>query len=223
MNFLKTIVAVSAIAVSSFSVNAEQLTVGGITWDSSYSDPAHTFFDDFFALASYSEIITASGDLSGSGNVSTVNGTNANTFCVVAGCSLNYSFDGFNVDASNANAVSISAGTLDFTVTEANGSTTTFLSLVAGDSGSYTATSANHTSFTAFFNVLEIAGTAWKNFDTDTQLGGTDFGMLASQTPNNLIGDLHTTVFKSNSVPAPTTLAIFGLGLLGLAAARRKA
>jgi len=222
MNFLKTIAAVSAIAVSSFSVNAEQLSVAGITWDSSYENPTSDFFSDFFAGGTYSEII-ANGALSGNGSIATVNGTDANTFCVVTGCSLNYSFDGFAIDANNV--VTNTGATLDFTVTEANGDSNTFLSLAADGFSSYTATDAQHTSFLAFFSVLEVNGTAWKNFDTDSLSGGTDFGMIGTNGTNDFTGEeLHTAVFKSNSVPEPTSLAIFGLGLLGLAgAARRKA
>ena len=48
MNLLKTIAAVSAIAVSSFSVNAEVITVGGITWDTQY--------DDNYGATTYSQL-----------------------------------------------------------------------------------------------------------------------------------------------------------------------
>jgi len=221
MNFFKTIAAVSAIAASSFSVNAEQLTVSGITWDSSYVNPTDGIFDDFFAGGTYNEIIS-SGALSGSGSIATVNGTYADVFCVVAGCSLNYSFDGFSIDANNV--VTNTFATLDFTVTEANGDSSTFLSLVADGYTSYSAGSNDHTSFTAFFSVLETVDTAWKNFDTDSLAGGTDFGMIGTNSTNPFTGgELHTAVFKSTSVPEPTTLAIFGLALVGFGVARRKA
>jgi hypothetical protein len=221
MNILKTIVAVSAIAVSSFSVNAEQLTVGGITWDSSYQDGSASLFDDFFAGATYNETMTAGGDLSGSGNVGTVNGTNAGTFCVVSGCVLTYSFTGFTVDATDPLnlVVDTSAGTLDFTVTEASGAVNTWLSFAAAGTATYNSNpSGTFTAFTAFFDVVQTAGTAWKNFDTATQANGTDFQMLATQA----FGSSSNT-FKSNSVPEPTTLAIFGLALVGFGVARRKA
>jgi hypothetical protein len=221
MKFLNTAVVVSAIAISSFSVNAEQLIVSGITWDSSYVSPTHTQNDDFFAAGTYAQTVTASAtvglnDLSGTGLISIVNGTTADVFCIIAGCTLSYSFDGFTVDPIN-NAVDSTLGTLAFTVTDTNG-TNLWLSLVAQNGGSsYIGTTGDYfNSFTGFFDVLELAGTAWKNFDTNTQAGGTDFEMIG------VTANLHTSVFKSNSVPAPTTLAIFGLALLGLAGVRRK-
>ena len=222
MNFLKTIAAVSAIAVSSFSVNAEQISVGGITWDSSYTAGV-SLFSDFFAGADYSQTLTASGDLSGDGVVGFVNGTDDDIFCVVAGCTLSYSFDGFNVNSSNV--VTTTAGTLDFTVTDSLGNDSLWLSLAASGPAIYASnidTSSNETTtFTVLLDVLEVAGTAWKNFDTDT-LNGSDVILIGSNTDGAQL-DTDGAIFKSNSVPAPTTLAIFGLGLLGLAAARRKA
>jgi MYXO-CTERM domain-containing protein len=230
MNFFKTVAVVSAIAISSFSASAEQLSVGGITWDSSYVNPTDSIYDDFFAGGTYNETLTGN-ILSGYGDIATVNGTYADTFCVVAGCTLSYSFAGFTVTPDTVTAgafvVNNSIATLDFTVTEASGATSTFLSLVGDGSPTYTSDDAEHSSVFSFFTVLETAGTAWKNFDTNSLAGDTDFAMLASRTvsTNPLTGvsqEVHGAIFKSNSVPAPTSLAIFGLALLGLAGAHRR-
>jgi len=217
MNFFKTAAVVSAIALSSFSVNAEILSVAGITWDTAYVDASgEASRDDFFAAGSYVETLTG-GDLSGVGTITTVNGQNSSEFCVVAGCKLTYNFDGFviatdgSVDATN--------GSLTFNVVHADMSpTTTFLELSAdtGTDFTYTSIPGLLSSITGLFNVEETAGTAWKNFDTDQQAGGTDMSISAVE------GIQTGAVFRGTSVPEPTTLAIFGLGLLGLVA-RRKA
>ncbi|TYK66523.1 PEP-CTERM sorting domain-containing protein [Colwellia echini] len=219
MNFLKTIAVVSAIAVSSFSVNAEQLSVAGITWDSEY-DLGFSPFNDFIANASFVEARTAT-EISGSGRVGVLNGTAPTTFCVVAGCALTYTFDGFNIDTAG----NVTGGTLDFWVEHADplAADTLWLSLTSiFATQSSTATSS---SFTSYFDVNEIAGTAWKNFDTNSQAHNADVSLIsANNTFDIALNEYHGGgQFKSNSVPAPTTLAIFGLGLLGLAAARRKA
>ncbi|AAZ28182.1 hypothetical protein CPS_0312 [Colwellia psychrerythraea 34H] len=67
-------------------------------------------------------------------------------------------------------------------------------------------------------------GAAAEYFDTDSQLFGSDLGFAATvDFQNNLYG-IGGGVASGNSIPEPTSLAIFGLGLLGLAgAAHRKA
>lgn len=66
-------------------------------------------------------------------------------------------------------------------------------------------------------------GAAAGNFDTNEQLSGSDIEFSASVQFNGGYGT-SVGIASGNSIPEPTTLAIFGLGLLGLAgAARRKA
>jgi hypothetical protein len=67
-------------------------------------------------------------------------------------------------------------------------------------------------------------GAAAGNFDTDNELFGSDLGFAATvDFQNNQYGS-GVGVAAGNSIPEPTSLAIFGLGLLGLVgAARRKA
>ncbi|WP_171035654.1 PEP-CTERM sorting domain-containing protein [Colwellia ponticola] len=67
-------------------------------------------------------------------------------------------------------------------------------------------------------------GTAAGNFDSNSEFMGSDLGFVAFvDFQGNQYGTGSGTA-SGNSIPEPTTLAIFGLGLLGLAgAARRKA
>jgi hypothetical protein len=73
-----------------------------------------------------------------------------------------------------------------------------------------------------YWNV--IGGAAQGNFDTDSELFGSDVGFTATV---DFQGGKYGTAIglaSGNTIPEPTSLAIFGLGLLGLAgAARRKA
>lgn len=87
------------------------------------------------------------------------------------------------------------------------------------------------------FDVLRTEGTAWANFDTNTRQGGSDLafttsfsnlsyttlgtGANAIRIPTTSFG---SGTFTGDTIPTPSSLAVLGLGLIGLVgAARRKA
>lgn len=213
MNLLKTFAAASAIALASFGASAAPVSSGGITWDPDYVGTApFSFGQDFIASGLYQQV-DDNGIVSGSGVVSTFNGMSQGQYCTVVNtCILTFEYSDL-----------LNGGNLDFifnnTVTNTS---SVWLRLEA-----VTAT-AQDTTYSSdvdvFFNVVELAGTVWSNFDTNTLDNGTDVAAVSSAFTTGINTDVGTVTFSGDSIPEPTTLAIFGLGLLGLAgAARRKA
>ena len=89
----------------------------------------------------------------------------------------------------------------------------------AGSTIDVAGTITNGTFANAYFSV--VGGLAMSNFDTNGELFGSDLNYNSVRGGSNAVGSL---VLNGNTIPEPTSLAIFGLGLLGLAgAARRKA
>jgi hypothetical protein len=246
MNKLQTILSVGVIALASFTASASDVTVGGVTWNPEAAN-------DFFSTASaiHQDIDAVTGEISGYGVIGTLNGkgfTGVDAFC--DNCDLYFNFSGLtpfglNVLPDGSNLVTYTGGSVNLyvdstsdinpfdisTLTAANTSPELddklWLSLDV--SGTFLGTSfGNILSGIGYLDVT--GGLAANYFDTNSVnnfstglLSDVSFTTSFSQVQNILSAN-GTGNFSGESIPEPTSLAIFGLGLLGLAgAARRKA
>ena len=241
MNQIKKAVLGVAMAVATMgaAVAAPQ-TVGGVTWDPDYA------LDFASSSVQMHQIIDANGTVGGYGVVSTMNGTGQAQFC--PSCELTIVFGGYTPTTGGAGATTNYTGgfvniyvndgpsTINpydpLTVNAGNtGVGTLWLSLAGHEYNGATLLGTTNSMMPPNLSGLGqldvVGGVAAAYFDTNMQVGGSDLAFSASFTqpypgePNHVVG---TGNFygQTSAVPEPSTYMMLGVGMLTLAALRRR-
>lgn len=225
--FTKYLVA-GAFAACSAYASADTVTVGGVTWDPDAPTDFNAAFDfvqDFNG-----------NELFGFGSIYKIN--NLTSFC--SGCELTFEIEGFMTDGSGGfqDGMGVISVYRDF-AQNYDFANDPFNSTTAGDGELWIQFTAQNVNFqstsndpqnpylSGFLSVEWLLGDssalAFEQFATGTQVGGSDAYSTGSATfdilPQGAIGNGN---LFADTVPAPTTLALFGLSVLGFGALKRR-
>lgn len=246
--FKKTLLGVAAaMALAAPAANAGLINVGGVIWD---TDAPTDFSSQSINLRQF--INTTTGELTGFGIITAFNGTAQSSFC--PGCELTFQFGGYTPTGStiipgigqtltytggwakvyvdDSPEISNPADYLSLTASN-TGDGVLFLDLLAN--GNFLGTNNDGGFGTSAglsgIGLLDVVGgLAKSNFDTNTQPNGSDLRFSTSLTyfhNDPSVTDVSGTGnFRGDTIPEPATLALLGIGLLGIggmSASRKRA
>lgn len=248
--FKKGLFAGAAALAMSMSAQAGDINVGGVVWD-----PDNEFIlftnelTDFFSAGNLIETAsTGVGSIvSGTGQFARINYATDNSADFCPGCDLTFEFS-----MTTASITSTGGANFDFTFSDlllniyvdpdedyipgdalsvTDGTLWLALSidgLLTGD-GTDIGTGSDKGEGKGNLNV--DGGFAAAYFDTNGEVGGTDFSFTSSfqaifdatgAPTGYLSGDFQLSGESTRVIPEPSTIALLGLGLLGFAGARRR-
>jgi len=242
MNIVKRTLAIAAILLASFSASATLMNVGGVEWDPDHSG-------DFKGVTGviYQEVDLGTGDLSGYGRLTSLNGLGMGDLC--PGCELTFHFGGFLEadDPATTNITEYKAGWMNFWVDNTPDAPEADADLLTlgntGDDGGvndlWLSLEGHHykgldTTFSG--GLLDGIAIGLGYLDVTGGLAAWHINTNTVLTPNGTLADIRfastftdfevgltklsgtgSANFKGDSIPEPTSLGIFGLGLIALA------